>query len=500
MKLLTAAEMREVDRITIERGIPAIVLMENAGHRVVEYLERRYSPLREQRIVILCGRGNNGGDGLVIARQLRTRFEPRSLDVVLAGAASDLHDEAAANCRMWLFCGGTIQPSLTPEMQCATIVIDALLGTGIKGPASGDLLGLIREINNGFPLADIVSVDIPSGMPSDGPMTGGECVCANATVTFTAPKVGLAVGPNYEQCGELIVGEIGSPKPLYQDVQLNVTDRAEIAGLFVPRARNSNKGVYGHALVIAGGPGKSGAAAMAGISALRAGAGLVTVGSSESALPVIAAHAPELMTEAVRHAGDVTRLAHGKTVAAIGPGMGGGAETAAMIREIFDGLALPMVVDADGLNALAGTGFRGPGTLRILTPHPGEMSRLAGIATAEVQSDRLGCARKFAAARNVCLVLKGDRTVIAFGDGRAWINPTGSPAMATGGTGDVLTGMITGLIAQFPEDVERAVLAAVWLHGRAGELGAREIGEKPLIATDLLRFLPEAMRELSNVE
>ncbi len=499
MKLLTAAEMREVDRATIEQGIPGIVLMENAGHRVVEFLQRRYSPLREQRIVILCGRGNNGGDGFAIARQLHTRFQPGSLDVVLAGSASDLHGEAADAYRMWLSCGGSVQ-GLAPAMQSATIVVDALLGTGMKGPATGDMLGLIREINNGFPLADIVSVDIPSGMTSDGPMFEGECVCADATVTFTALKVGLAVGPNYERCGELIVGEIGSRKSLYGNVPLNMTDRGELADLFLPRARNSNKGMYGHALVVAGGPGKSGAAAMAGLSALRVGAGLVTVASGESALPAISSHSPELMTEAVRNAGDVVRLANGKTVVAIGPGMGTAPETVALVRTVFDGLGLPLVVDADGLNVLGGLDFRGAGAPRILTPHPGEMSRLTGLATADVQKDRLGCARKFAVARNVCVALKGDRTVIAFPDGRAWINPTGSAAMATGGTGDVLTGMIAGLIAQFPDDWERAVLAAVWLHGRAGELGAREIGEKSLIATDLLRFLPEAMREFSNVE
>jgi NAD(P)H-hydrate epimerase len=500
MKVLTSDEMREVDRLTIQQAIPGIVLMENAAHRVVEFLHQRYSPLGNQRIVILCGKGNNGGDGLAVARQLLTRFHPKRLDVVLAGSESDLHGDAAQNLRIFQFCGGSVQHDVKSDMQAATIVIDALLGTGLKGPATGRMLELIRQVNGGFPLADIVAVDMPSGMPSDGPMKEGECVRADATVTFTAPKLGQIVGPNYESCGELIVGEIGSPVRLYENAKLHLTDRCEIAGLFRPRDRNANKGTYGHALIVAGGAGKTGAAAMAGIAALRAGAGLVTVASSEAALPVIAGHCPDLMTEAVASFEDVARFAKNKTVVAIGPGMGTGPETSAIVHEAFSGLPMPLIVDADGLNVLAGTDFRGPGQLRVLTPHPGEMSRLAGISTEEVQAGRLGCARAFAADRNVCVVLKGDRTVIALPDGRAWINPTGSPAMATGGTGDVLTGMIAGMIAQFPHDAERAILAAVWLHGRAGEIGARKVGEKSLIATDLFDFLPEAMRDVSNLE
>jgi NAD(P)H-hydrate epimerase len=467
---------------------------------VVEYLAKAFSPLGEQRIVVLCGRGNNGGDGFAVARQLLTRFHPKRLDGVLAGSEADLHGDAALNYRMWRFCGGSVQPGITPEMRTATLLIDALLGTGLKGPATGRMLELIREVNGGFPLAAVVAVDIPSGMPSDGPMKEGECVRAGATVTFTAPKVGQIVGPNYESCGELIVGEIGSPARLYENAKLHVTDRSEIADLFAPRDRNANKGNYGHALIVAGGPGKTGAAAMAGVAALRAGAGLVTVCSSESALPVIAGHSPELMTEPVRDFDDVARFAKNKTVVAMGPGMGTGTATSDIVHRAFAELPMPLLVDADGLNVLAGSDFRGPGQMRILTPHPGEMSRLAGIPTHDVQGDRLGCARAFAADGKVCVVLKGDRTVIAFPDGRAWINPTGSPSMATGGTGDVLTGMIAGMIAQFPNDAERAILAAVWLHGRAGEIGAAEIGEKPFIAMDVLRFLPEAMRDVSNFD
>ena len=240
---------------------------------------------------------------------------------------------------------------------------------------------------------------------------------------------------------------------------------------------------------------------MAGIAALRAGAGLVTVASSAAAIPVIAGHAPEIMTEALPEHAKVetlTPMLQKKNVIALGPGMGQDPDTVEFIRHVVKHVPLPMVVDADGLNALRPEDLSGAG-LRILTPHPGEMSRLTGQSIAEIQDDRVGCARSFAAEHHVCLVLKGNRTVIAFPDGRVWINPTGSPAMATGGTGDVLTGLIAGMIAQFPKSLEHALLAAVYLHGRAGELGAEELGEKPLIATDLFDFLPEAMREVADL-
>jgi hydroxyethylthiazole kinase-like uncharacterized protein yjeF len=272
--------------------------------------------------------------------------------------------------------------------------------------------------------------------------------------------------------------------------------------------RDSNKGLYGHVLVIAGGRGKTGAAAMSGMAALRTGAGLATVASAESAIAQIASHAPELMTEPLPETEDgsismrmfdqLNALVDKKNVVALGPGMGRNAETTQVIRRLVNELPRPMVVDADGLNALDAENLRAPAP-RILTPHPGEMARLTNSTIANVQADRIGCARSFAQEHRVYLVLKGNRTVIAAPDGRAWINPTGSPAMATGGTGDVLTGMIGGLVAQFPNELDTALLAAVYLHGRAGELGAARLGERGLIATDLFEFLPEAMREVADL-
>ena len=511
MKVLTAAQMREVDRRTSELGIPGLVLMENAGHRVVEFLAHQYAPLKAQRIVVLCGKGNNGGDGMVVARQLHTRIGPQSLDVVLAGDPGEMKGDAAANHRMLQAVGCPVSFEIKPAMETATLIVDALLGTGIHGPATGRSLELIAAINQRFPLAEVVSVDIPSGLDGDSANPPGPAVHANHTVTFTAPKPCQVLWPACELVGKLHVAQIGSPPELYEKdsaIFLALSEPALFAHLFRPRVSDSNKGMYGHVLVIAGGRGKTGAAAMAGIAALRAGAGLATVASAESAIAQIASHAPEIMTEPLPETGDgsismrvldqLSGLLEKKNVVALGPGMGRNPETAQLIRRLVNELPRPMVVDADGLNALDAKNLRGPAP-RILTPHPGEMARLTNSTVKDVQADRIGCARAFAQERGVYVVLKGNRTAIASPDGRVWINPTGSPAMATGGTGDVLTGMIAGLAAQFPDQLDAVLLAAVYLHGRAGELGSAQLGEKSLIATDLFEFLPEAMREVADL-
>ena len=505
MKVLTAAQMREVDRRTIESGIPGIVLMENAGHRVVEFLEKRFAPLSSHRIAILCGRGNNGGDGMVIARQLFTRIHPATLDVVLFGAPQDLKGDAAANYQMLQVCGCQVAREIPVCARTATLVIDALLGTGITGPATGPSLEGIREINFGFRLAKVVAVDIPSGMPSDSGDPVGEFARADATVTFTSPKLGQVVPPNCDHVGELIVAPIGSPPELYEkddSVFLSVIEPSMFQALLRPRPRWGHKGTFGHVLIIGGSRGKTGAPAMSGIASLRAGAGLVTVASAESAISVIAAHAPELMTEplAENESGGIARdipldrLTHGMTVVAMGPGMGRHPDIEALVTRAAVELDQPMVLDADALHP----GIRGAGKLRVLTPHPGEMGRLLGKTIEEVQKDRVAAARQFATQNQVILVLKGQRTTFGFPDGAVWINPTGTPALGTGGTGDVLTGLISGLLAQFPNQPREAVAAAVYLGGLAGEIGAREIGEKSFIATDILRYLPRAIEEATS--
>jgi NAD(P)H-hydrate epimerase len=515
MKVLTAAEMREVDRLTIERGIPGLILMENAGSRVVDVLMAQF-PLREQRVVVVCGKGNNGGDGFVIARQLFTRRLCREVLAVHLFEPADLTGDALTNWNMLVVSGCPVQLGFPASAFTATLVIDAVLGTGLKGAATGPALDAIRVINTSFPFARKVAVDIPSGLPTDEVVQTGDFVKVDHTVTFTAPKLSHCLSPSYEWMGTLHVVPIGSPDELCEsnpELNTRLTTPADIAHLFSPRPKDSNKGKYGHVLVIAGSSTKPGAAAMAGISAYRAGAGLVTVASAAGAISAINSFAPELMTEPLAESksghisltsvGRIHELTEKKTVVALGPGLGTEPETVQLVQNLYTDTAIPMVVDADALNALAGN-MPPAEHPRVLTPHPGEMSRLAAMTVEQVQQKRMRVANAFSAVSKAAVVLKGDRTLLAFpasahaAYAHLWINPTGSPSMATGGTGDVLTGMIAGLIAQHPEEQELATVAAVWLHGRCGELGARDLGEQSMLATDLLHFLPEAMRELRS--
>jgi len=505
MKVLTAAEMREVDRRTMELGIPGIVLMENAGCRVVDFLAERFAPLAGQRIVVLCGKGNNGGDGMVIARQLYTRFRAASLRVVLYAPPEELKGDAAANYRMLQASGCPILRAVPDDAMAATLVIDAVLGTGISGPPAGSALQAVREINAAFPLAKVVAVDIPSGMSSDSAESPGEVARADYTVTFTAPKLGQVLPPNCDHTGELIAVAIGSPEKLYGEIPTEVVEPAMFRELLAPRPPSGHKGTFGHVLVVAGSRGKTGAAVMSGTAAMRAGAGLATVASAAGAIPVIAAHTPELMTVplpetaggGIARDADIVTLARGMTVLAMGPGLGREPDIAELVARAGAAFEGPAVFDADAL--WNWRPFARQSHPRVLTPHPGEMGRLTGKSTAEVQKDRLGCARAFAAEHGVTLVLKGQRTLIAFPDGRVFINPTGTPALGTGGTGDVLTGLISGMLAQFPDKPAQAIAAAVYLGSFAAELGARELGEKSFLATDILRFLPAAMEACARL-
>jgi len=517
MKILTAAQMREVDRrTTAECGIPSLILMENAGARVAGFLAHRFSPLDRHRIVVLCGKGNNGGDGMVAARQIHTRRLAARLTVLLAADPSSLEGDAAANYRMLAGAGCPMRvlaseadwDAALPGILDSTLVLDALLGTGLRGPAEGLILRIIRDLNSRFPHAAVVAVDIPSGLSSDSGDPVGESVRAAHTVTFTAPKAGLIFPPNCEAAGDLHVVPIGSPPDLYQNdpaLFLSTIEAADIASLFAPRPRGAHKGDFGHVLIVAGSTPKPGAAILAGTAALRAGAGLVTVATTTRAAPVIAGHTPELMTEPLPESdlGTVSPAAFDyqrfesivarKDVVAIGPGLGTNDQTRAFIEKAAALCPGRLVLDADALL---------PGCVRpgaILTPHPGEMARLVTLSTAEVQRRRVELARQFARDRGVYLVLKGYRTLIALPDGRVLVNLSGSPAMASGGSGDVLTGLIAGFLAQFPKaPVEQALAAAVFLHGRAGELAARDLGEQSAAASDLLARLPAAIASLRD--
>jgi ADP-dependent NAD(P)H-hydrate dehydratase / NAD(P)H-hydrate epimerase len=505
--------MGEVDRATIAAGIPGIILMENAAARVVEYIAAHFAPVSEQRIVVVCGKGNNGGDGFAVARQLHVRFAPRILRVIVICDPAELRGDAALNLAMLRAAGIQEYRDFGLEMRSATLVIDAVLGTGLNGAASGPALDAILEINSSFPFAKVIAVDIPSGLSGASGTPPGTYVRADATVTFTAPKVCHAMPPACNLMGDLVIAPIGSPPSHYENdgrIQLALITPESIAPLFAPRPRDSNKGKFGHVLVVAGSRNKPGAAAMAGLSALRAGAGLVTVACPASAMSAIASRTAELMTEPLPEtaSGEIARaafehiveLASKRSLVAIGPGIGTDNETRATVMRLFYELPQPMVIDADALNCLAAGEWSGnPGTVRVLTPHPGEMSRLTDMSIADIQADRIAAARSLSTARNVIVVLKGERTLIGFPDGRVWINPTGSPSMATGGTGDILTGMLSGMLGQFPADPDRAIAAAVYLHGLAGELAARHLTEQTVIATDLLNHLAEGIRAITNV-
>jgi len=511
MKIVSAAEMREIDRATSERfGVASLALMENAGTAVADYVLAHYASA--QSIVVFCGKGNNGGDGFVAARSLHEHG--KKVQLILLADPADLRGDAAIMFGKLPVPAVAVRSSdeLKRELNServhqslvADLYLDAILGTGFKPPVIGIYADAIAIINAST--VPVIAVDIPSGADADAMgAQRGTMARANAIVTFTAPRPAHVFGKLTS--GPICVADIGSPKEaIVSSLQLNVITPRDIAEFVKPRPAESNKGSYGHVLMVGGSLGKSGSVAMAGMSALRAGAGLGTVATAKSALDTVAGFHPELMTEPLPEtdAGTISagaqprleELAKGKTVLAIGPGISQEPQTSQLVRSLVAKLQLPMVVDADGLNAFdrRTDGLNGSGRTIVITPHPGEMARLAGLSIPDVQKDRLGVARKFAREHELIVVLKGHRTLVVKPDGEAWVNITGNPGMATGGTGDILTGMVAGMIAQSPHDAFTAVLAAVHLHGLAGDVMIETIGEHSLVATDLLQGLPEAFR------
>lgn len=524
MKILTAAEMREVDRLSTEKaGIASLALMENAGRSVAEFIQHRYSNISRRRIVILCGKGNNGGDGFVVARHLKQMGAKP--EVILCGLPEEVRGDAAENLRRWQAFPGELHVSASEaeweKLSCSlagsAVIVDALLGTGTRGPVAGLMQRVIHAVNSRHsPRAPVVSIDIPSGLIADRGEHLSEAITADYTITFTAPKIGMLLRDAPTCVGNLIVREIGSPCELIEETgkgDLRWLDAREFEAFAEPRKAAGNKGDYGHALIVAGSVGKTGAAVLASWAALRVGAGLVTVATPEHALPTIAAHTPEIMTEPLAEtaAGSISirsleggyfeSLLERKRSLAIGPGLTTQRETQEFIRAIVKMRDGPRIVlDADGLNAFAGRA----GELKqakpiAITPHPGEMARLVGGSVPEVQANRISIARKAAAAWNAFVILKGQQTVVAAPDGRVAINSTGNPGMATGGTGDVLTGMLAGLTAQFSaNDWFHTLCFGVYLHGLAGDVAYAEHGEAPLMASDLIRAIPRAFKQFRN--
>jgi hydroxyethylthiazole kinase-like uncharacterized protein yjeF len=531
MKALTAAEMREVDRLTTERfGIPGLQLMETAGKSCAEVFLEHYghsSAKPPGRVCVLCGKGNNGGDGFVIARYLLEEAE--QVEVYLFGKPEELRGDAARNYERWREGGGSVTAvggvaeweKAWASIAGSEIIFDALLGTGIRGPVKELLAEVIADVNRlsrnatAARPAWVVAVDMPSGLPSDGEAAEGPVIRAHLTVTFTAPKMGQLISRDAAACGKLEVRAIGSPEALVEEVgqgKLRWAGPDEFARLPLVRPTDSNKGMYGHVLLVAGAVGKTGAAVMAGHSALRGGAGLVTVAVPGPALPVIAASRPELMTEALpasregafvagpKIAAKFATILKGKTVLGVGPGVGTGTKTQEFVRGVVTKTNLPIVLDADGLNAFAGKGdlFRKKKTRHlVLTPHPGELARLVGKTIADVQSDRVSTAMEAAKSWHAYVLLKGFNTVLAAPDGRVFVNLTGNPGLAKGGSGDVLTGLLTALIGQFgTEDLLRVMALGAYLHGAAAELLAQNSDPSGMLASEVADAVPFARRKL----
>jgi ADP-dependent NAD(P)H-hydrate dehydratase / NAD(P)H-hydrate epimerase len=555
MKILTAHQMREIDRLTVEQcGVSYATLMETAGARVVEAILRRYGDVEGKSFLILCGKGNNGGDGAVIARLLRMRGA--RIKVQLFGKLDDAQGEARANldCVKTLVNSGGIifdEVGRTPSdvkshrpagmtedkerrlFRPPDFVVDAIFGTGLTRPVEGGISTVISDINefrkkHGL---KVIAVDIPSGLSSDSGQPIGPHIEADLTVTFTSPKIGNVLPPSCHANGKLVVVSIGTPNWLIEEEcpsQLYLVAESQVADWLrlSRRAEDAHKGSVGDVLLIAGSRGKTGAAALASGAILRAGAGLVTVATSRSAQSLLVTQTlNEVMTEALDETPDgaishsaldrALRLAQKRTVVAVGPGLSSADEsTRRFVRDFVGQRNTPLVIDADGLNALAPWPEELQGSEEmpiVITPHPGEMARLTGMTIAEVNADRIAVARGFAEKHRVITVLKGNRTVIAapekFVDPEyqfteVYIVPTGNAGMATAGSGDVLTGLVASFLAQSPRltgeiklgsGSRDAVVSAVYLHGLAGDIAASKLGMRPLIASDIIANLSEAI-------
>jgi len=516
IKLASAAQMREMDRKTIEDySVPGIVLMENAALRLVDVLVDRYAPLRGKRIAIVCGKGNNGGDGLAIARHLGARFGA-NVTVHLASDPSGYRGDAAANYKMAQAFGLKIRQFETRDWGPGgcDLIIDALLGTGITGAVEGAFAKIIEAMNRSG--APIVAVDLPSGLETDTGNVTGTCVRAALTVTFALPKYGLMVYPGADYAGEVVVADIGMPQTVMQNDEIKVyqTEASDIAGWLPARSngRDSNKGSFGHVTVFAGSAGFVGAPTLTSEAAARTGAGLVTLAVPEGIqLPAMARVSPVVMTRglpqtpagsfATLSVEEALKLAEKGSSAALGPGLGGPelGEIRDFVREFVRQCTVPLVIDADALNCLAMEPDRGKSLVKersaptVLTPHPGEMGRLSGTDTKTVQAARRATVEQAAVDYGCVVLLKGARTLIASPDGRLAVNTTGNPGMATGGAGDALTGIIASLLAGRLAAWECAV-AGAYLHGLAGDLTARtQGGPAGLIATDIIQWIPHAI-------
>ncbi len=508
--VVTAAEMAQLDRGAIEgMQIPGVVLMENAGAGVARQIEQFLGGLAQRELVIFCGKGNNGGDGFVIARHVVNRGA--RVNVFLAGKKEAVKGDALINLKILENMGIAVteigsldQIGLPPRID---LIVDALLGTGTVGPVTGFLAELIGFINR-LP-APVVAVDLPSGMETDTGAVHGACIRADLTVTMAQLKLGLLFAPGREFAGRIEVIDISIPTIVNQQWagQRFLLEPADIRRRLPQRSLDAHKTSCGKVAVFAGSVGMTGAATLTSLATLQIGAGLTKLGIPASLNPILEQKATEVMTIPLKetaagtiHSGasdQIQDLLQWADVLAVGPGLSTHPETVAFVKWLLTNVNQPMVLDADGLNALSEQTemiHRYPGDM-VLTPHPGELARLIGRPIAEIQQQRFTLLRDLAQRWGKVIVLKGGPTLIAAPTGDVFINPTGNPGMATGGSGDVLTGVIAGLLAQKLSAVD-AALVGVYLHGLAGDLAARELTEMGLIAGDIARYLPAAIKQI----
>ena len=522
MEILTAAQMGAIDRDSNARGVPVRSLMENAGGAVARFCHDHYPGLP---VVVLCGKGNNGGDGAVAARllaEIQTRVR-----LVLLGSLEETRDDAASalgwakETKGLEFVEVQDEAGLREALKDAVLIVDAVVGTGFKPPLRG-LAAVARDLIAAM-RAPVVAVDLPSGWDSDSTAQTSadesgvvQAFRADAVVTFVAPKMAHVFGhltPG-NTFGPVVVALIGTPaESIPASTELHWAGSAKRLAER-PRDVNGNKGRFGHVLIVGGSLGKAGAPSMASVAAMRTGAGLVTAAVQACILPTVGRVAPELMCTPLEGTNglsldqlgeeSLTKLLKGVTVVGIGPGLGQEGTTPEFVRAFVERVALPMVIDADALNALAGRAEilkraaapneKGERRTIVLTPHPGEMARLVESSVKEVEADRVGLARSFAMENGVTLVLKGWRTLIAHPDGRIAVNTTGNPAMAKGGSGDILTGIVAAMLAQYPDQVAEGVEAAVFLHGLAADFATLAQDEHTVLATDTVDHLWRAFR------
>jgi hydroxyethylthiazole kinase-like uncharacterized protein yjeF len=515
MIVVTAEQMREMDRLTIQRyGVPSLTLMERAGTGITQAIIERFARNARKGVLIVAGKGNNGGDGFVVARLLKKKRIP--CEVALLARKDELSTDAAHNLNAFLKLKGKVSEIATNDLDSLGdrarkngLIVDAILGTGVKNDVRGLYADAITLINTtGVP---IVAVDIPSGLDTDKGKPLGAAVQAEMTVALAFPKLGEMIYPGLDYVGELVVADIGIAEEAIAAVapKTELLNRDTIRRLVPRRDPDTHKGTYGHCVVVAGSRGKTGAAILACRAAMRSGAGLTTLAAPRSLNDIFASSLLEVMTEPLGDHdteqleelsdADWGRLLERKDALLFGPGIGINQATQNNLRWLLRNLAIPWVIDADGLNnlALEIDRLRHAKTPPLLTPHPGEMARLTGKTTAAVNADRVEIARSFAVEQRCHLVLKGARTVIATVGGNVFINPTGNPGMASGGMGDALAGILAALLGQglTPED---AMKLGVYLHGFVGDRVAAEKGEIGLIASDIIEGLPQGLRLLAE--